>query len=66
MAQESRNSIAVVWVMRMGGVNARIIDSCTNKNKEKNFLYRPRSHIPAPPQGAANSASRSNAGVGGL
>jgi len=33
MAQESRNSIAVVWVMRMGGVNARMIDFCTNTNK---------------------------------
>jgi len=33
MAQKSRNRIGVVWVMRMGRVNKRMIDSCTHKNK---------------------------------
>jgi len=33
IAQKSRNSIAVVWAILMGGVNKGIIDSCTHKNK---------------------------------
>jgi len=41
MAQKSRNRIAVVWVMRMGGVNKGMIVSCTHKNKRNNVLYRP-------------------------
>jgi len=41
MAQTSRNSIAVVFVMQIGGGNKGIIDSCTHKNKSKNILYRP-------------------------
>jgi len=31
MAQKSRNRIAVVWVVRMGGVHKGMIDSCTHK-----------------------------------
>jgi len=37
MAQQSRNRIAVVWVMQMGGVNAGMIDSCTQK-QVKDYL----------------------------
>ena len=33
MAQKSRNRIAVVWVMQMGGGDTARIDSCTHKNK---------------------------------
>jgi len=33
MAQTSRNSIAVVFVMQIGGGNKGMIDSCTHKNK---------------------------------
>ena len=33
IAQKSRNSIAVVWVMQMGGGNKGILDSGTHKNK---------------------------------
>jgi len=47
MAQKSRNRIAVVRVMRMGGVNKGKIVSCTHKNKRKNHLYRP-TQIPNP------------------
>jgi len=31
IAQQSRNSIAVVWVMQMGGGYKGMIDSCTHK-----------------------------------
>jgi len=34
--------MAVVWVMRMGGVNKGLIVSCTHKNKRNNILYRPK------------------------
>ena len=30
---KSRNSIALVWVMQMGGCNKGMIDSCTHKIK---------------------------------
>jgi len=33
IAQKSHNSIAVVWVMRMGGGSTWMIDSCTHINK---------------------------------
>jgi len=33
MAQKSRNRIAVVWVMKMGGGGKGMIDSCTHTNK---------------------------------
>ena len=33
IAQQLRNSIAVVWVMLMGGGNEGMIDSCTHKNE---------------------------------
>ena len=33
IAHKSRNSIAVVWVMQMGGGNEGMIDLCTRKNK---------------------------------
>ena len=33
IAQKSRNSIAVVWVLQMGGGNTGVIDSRTHKNK---------------------------------
>jgi len=33
IAQKSRNSIAVVWVMQMGGGNKGMIESCTHNNK---------------------------------
>jgi len=33
IARKSRNSIAVVWAMLMGGVDKGVIDSCTHKNK---------------------------------
>jgi len=33
IAQKSRNSIAVVWLMQMGGGNKGVIDSCTHKKK---------------------------------
>jgi len=33
IAQKSRNSTAVVWVMQMGGGKKGMIDSCTHKNK---------------------------------
>ena len=42
MAQKSRNSIAVVWVMRMGGGSKGMIDSCTHTNMKIHILYRPR------------------------
>jgi len=45
MAQKSRNSIAVVWVMRIGGGNKGMIDSCTHKNKWKHILYRPSARV---------------------
>ena len=32
MEQDFRNGIAVVWVMRMGGGDKGMIDSCTHKN----------------------------------
>ena len=32
MEQDFRNRIAVVWVMRMGGGDKGMIDSCTHKN----------------------------------
>jgi len=38
MAHKSRNSIAVVWVMRMGGGNKGLIDSCTHKKLVKEYL----------------------------
>jgi len=33
IAQKSRNGIAVVCVMQMGGGDKGMIDSCTHKNK---------------------------------
>jgi len=33
LAQKSRQNIAVVWVMQMGGGNKGMIDPCTHKNK---------------------------------
>jgi len=33
IAQKSRNSIAVVWVMQMGVGNKGMIDSCTHTNQ---------------------------------
>jgi len=33
MTQTSRNRIAIVWVMRLGGVNKGMVDSFTHKNK---------------------------------
>jgi len=33
MAHKSRNSIAVVGVMRTGGGDKGIVDSCTHKHK---------------------------------
>jgi len=33
IAQKSHNSIAIVWVMQMGGGNKGMIDSCIHKNK---------------------------------
>jgi len=33
IAQKLRNSIALVWVMHMGGGNQGVIDSCTHENK---------------------------------
>jgi len=33
IAQQSRNIIAVVWAMLMGGGNEGMIDSCTHKNE---------------------------------
>jgi len=33
IAQQSRNSIAVVWARLMGGGNEGMIDSCTHKNE---------------------------------
>jgi len=33
IAQKSRDSTAVVWVMQMGGGNKGTIDSCTYRNK---------------------------------
>ena len=33
IAQMSRNAIAVVWAMQMGGGSEGMIDSCTHKNK---------------------------------
>jgi len=41
IAQKSRNSIAVVWAMLMGGVNKGMIGSCTHTNKWKHILCRP-------------------------
>jgi len=38
IAQKTRNSIAVVWVLQMGGGNEGMIDSCTHKNKYRNIL----------------------------
>jgi len=35
------HSIAVVWVMQMGGGNKGIVDSCTHKNEGTKILYRP-------------------------
>jgi len=40
MAQQSRNRIAVVWVMRTGGGNKGMIDSCIHTNRT-NILYSP-------------------------
>jgi len=33
IARKSRNSIAVVWAMLMGGVDKGVIYSCSHKNK---------------------------------
>jgi len=33
IGQKSRNSIAVVWAMQIGGGNKGVIDSCTHTNK---------------------------------
>jgi len=41
IAQKSRNSIAVVWVLQMGWGNKGMIDAWTHKNKWKNILYTP-------------------------
>ena len=35
IAQQSRNSYAVVWAMLMGGVNQGMMDSCTHQNMPK-------------------------------
>jgi len=48
IAQKSRNSIAVVWVMQMGGGHQGMIDSCTHTNKGTNILYRPTHKTPPP------------------
>jgi len=37
MTQKSHNHIAVVWVMRMGGGNKGMVDSCTPKNSKRIF-----------------------------
>jgi len=37
IAQKLHNSIAVVWVMRMGGGNKWMIDSCTHETSERLF-----------------------------
>jgi len=33
VAQKSRIRFAVVWVMKTGGVNKGIVDSCTHQNE---------------------------------
>jgi len=33
IAQKSRDCIAVVWVMQIGGGNKGMIDSCTHEKK---------------------------------
>ena len=42
--RKSRNCVAVVWVMTIGGGKKGMTDSCTHKNKSKHILYRP-THI---------------------
>ena len=49
MAQKSRNRIAIVEVVRMGGGNTWMIDSCTHTQQRNNILSRPtRVAAPSP------------------
>jgi len=38
MAQKSRDSIAVVWAMRMGGDDKGVLDSYTHTKQVKEYL----------------------------
>ena len=38
VAQNSRNSIAVAWVMQLGGGDKGMIDSCTHQKRVKEYL----------------------------
>jgi len=52
-AQIPCNSIAVVWVMQLGGDNKGMIDSCTHKNTEP----RMRLAVRGVPKGAFRTHS---------